>query len=119
MNTTVNTARTEADRPARPTASVRSAGTLSEDHRFALLTARTGLEPDLAQRYTADPLSVLAEFGLAAEPVYAGGRYDGGDWGGELVIENLDGPASAAGCYGCYSGLAPLPVHESARAVNG
>ncbi|GHH51178.1 hypothetical protein [Streptomyces candidus] len=38
--------------------------------QLALLTARTGLEPELAQRYTTSPLSVLAEFGLAAEPVY-------------------------------------------------
>ncbi|MFF1451696.1 hypothetical protein ACFVYF_26685 [Streptomyces sp. NPDC058274] len=59
---------------------------LSQDHRIALLTARTGLEPELAARYLNDPVSVLAEFGvLASEPVYLAGR------GGQaLVIEDLD-----------------------------
>jgi hypothetical protein len=42
-----------------------------ESRRFAELAARTGLEPDLAQRYATDPVAVLAEFGLsAAEPLY-------------------------------------------------
>ncbi|WP_411081370.1 hypothetical protein [Streptomyces sp. cmx-18-6] len=61
--------------------------------RLALLTARTGLEPELAQRYISNPLSVLAEFGLAAEPVYMemnSGRPKG------LSLEDLDGTASGA-----------------------
>uniref|UniRef100_A0AAU2JYK9 Uncharacterized protein n=1 Tax=Streptomyces sp. NBC_00049 TaxID=2903617 RepID=A0AAU2JYK9_9ACTN len=58
------------------------------DHRFALLTARAGLEPELAQRYTTDPLSVLAEFGLpAAEPLY-GDMFARAEIG--LVIDDLD-----------------------------
>jgi hypothetical protein len=74
----------------------------SPDHRFALLTARAGLEPELAKRYTSDPVSVLAEFGLpSTEPVY-------GDTGRFLVIEQLDGPSAALdGCYGCATGVAP------------
>lgn len=66
--------------PARP------AGTSPQYLDFALLTARAGLEPELTERYLADPVSVLAEFGLvAAEPVYltAAGQET-------LVIENLD-----------------------------
>ncbi|EST27443.1 hypothetical protein [Streptomyces roseochromogenus] len=66
--------------PARP------AGASAQDHGIALLTARAGLEPDLAARYLTDPVSVLAEFGVAAtEPVYlveAGHE--------TLVIEDLD-----------------------------
>ncbi|MGK5627328.1 hypothetical protein [Streptomyces sp. URMC 123] len=49
-------------------------GTAQEEHRFAELAARTGLEPELAQRYADDPVGVLAEFGLpAAESAYHGG----------------------------------------------
>ncbi|MEU2154412.1 hypothetical protein ABZ532_05205 [Streptomyces sp. NPDC019396] len=72
--------------------------TQTDDHRLALLTARTGLEPDLALRYTTDPLSVLAEFGLvAAEPVYLdedAGRPLG------VLLESFDDTAAAitAGC---------------------
>ena len=62
------------------------ARTSAEDHRIALLTARAGLEPELAERYLTDPVSVLAEFGVvAAEPVYlaeAGGK--------PFVLEDLD-----------------------------
>ncbi|MER6024984.1 hypothetical protein [Streptomyces sp. NPDC001851] len=66
--------------PARP------AGTPPQYLDIALLTARAGLEPELAARYVTDPVSVLAEFGLvAAEPVYPVGA------GREtLVIEELD-----------------------------
>ncbi|WP_326438142.1 hypothetical protein [Streptomyces sp. H27-D2] len=86
--------------------------TATEDHRFAELAARTGLEPELAQRYATDPVSVLAEFGMsaaeshymsapagdeqaailaefglsAAEPLYMGAS---------LVIEDLYRPAPA------------------------
>lgn len=77
------------------------------DHRFALLTARAGLEPDLAQRYTTDPLSVLAEFGLAAtEPVY-GDMFDTADIG--LVIDDLDrsGAATTLFCCASYAQAAP------------
>jgi hypothetical protein len=64
----------------------RTGETPSQNHGIALLTARAGLEPELAARYLADPVSVLAEFGVvAAEPVYLaeGGRET-------LVIEDLD-----------------------------
>ncbi|MEU4261456.1 hypothetical protein ACYCCF_20765 [Streptomyces argenteolus] len=95
------------------------AAPVSRDHRFALLTARAGLEPELAQRYTSDPVSVLAEFGLAAtEPVYgdlfAGAHGDNGAAGG-LVIDELDRPGTTT-LYGCYSGMTPLPGEE-VRAV--
>jgi len=63
-----------------------TAEAVSQHHGIALLTARAGLEPELAARYHADPVSVLAEFGVAAaEPVYlAQGA------GKTLVIEDLD-----------------------------
>ncbi|MFI9255724.1 hypothetical protein [Streptomyces sp. NPDC053069] len=67
-------------------APARSAGTTSQDHRIALLTARAGLEPELAARYLTDPVSVLAEFGVvAAEPVYLSGAT-----GKTFVLEDLD-----------------------------
>lgn len=63
-----------------------AADALSQNHRIALLTARAGLEPDLAARYHRDPVSVLAEFGVAAtEPVYLAGNA-----GKKLVVEDLD-----------------------------
>ncbi|MEU0663666.1 MULTISPECIES: hypothetical protein [Streptomyces] len=73
---------------ARPDVESANAVALANDHRIALLTARTALEPALAQRYTEDPRSLLAEFGLVAvEPAYAA-------WGTEddthLLIEDLD-----------------------------
>ncbi|MFF4246511.1 hypothetical protein ACFYY2_18870 [Streptomyces sp. NPDC001822] len=95
----------------------------SSDHRLALLTARAGLEPELAQRYTSDPVSVLAEFGLTAtEPVY--GDVSGHDayklgtpgQGRGLVIDHLDRPGNAT-LYGCYSGMAPLPGEEAGTAL--
>ncbi|WP_377270047.1 hypothetical protein [Peterkaempfera sp. SMS 1(5)a] len=59
-----------------------------EARRFAELSARTGLEPELAQRYANDPVAVLAEFGLtAAEPLYLGGDVDDDSL---LLIEDLD-----------------------------
>ncbi len=52
-------------------AQARPAAPSAQEHRIALLTARAGLEPELAERYLTDPVSVLAEFGVvAAEPVY-------------------------------------------------
>ncbi|MFF8828556.1 hypothetical protein [Streptomyces sp. NPDC015131] len=70
-----------------------TAPSVDASHRFALLTARTGLEPDLAQRYTTDPLSVLSEFGLAgAEPVYLVGAED-------VFVENLDQPGAGAASF--------------------
>lgn len=60
---------------------------LTHAHRVALLTARTGLEQELAKRYAEDPCSLLAEFGLpATEPVYGGGSAAGTSG---LVIEDL------------------------------
>ncbi|MFF2509082.1 hypothetical protein ACFVTY_37835 [Streptomyces sp. NPDC058067] len=88
---------------------------LSSDHQFALLTARAGLEPDLAQRYTSDPVSVLSEFGLPAmEPVYGddfAGLFGDGHRGGRrgLAIDHLDRPSDVT-LYGCATGMAPLPT---------
>jgi hypothetical protein len=63
-----------------------------EARRFAELAARTGLEPDLAQRYANDPVAVLAEFGLsAAEPVYAGEFLTTTS---AVLIEELDSPGT-------------------------
>ncbi|MFE2022119.1 hypothetical protein ACFW9O_29190 [Streptomyces sp. NPDC059499] len=100
---------------------------LTSDHRLALLTARAGLEPELAQRYTSDPVSVLAEFGLpATEPVYGdmfgelfGDAFKNGTAGAsgrDLVIDHLDRPGTAT-LYGCYSGMAPLPGEEAGTAL--
>lgn len=92
---------------------------LSSDHQFALLTARAGLEPELAQRYTSDPVSVLAEFGLpATEPVYGDGFAEvfaavygnaPGDTGRAVVIDHLD-RQGAVMLYGCATGMAPVPA---------
>ncbi|MEU6658609.1 hypothetical protein [Streptomyces sp. NPDC046821] len=98
---------------------------LSSDHQFALLTARAGLEPDLAQRYTSDPVSVLSEFGLPAmEPVYGddfSGLYEevykGGrpDTGRGLVIDHLDRPSDVM-LYGCACVMTAPPA-ETDRAL--
>ncbi|MDB1089575.1 hypothetical protein PJ985_18610 [Streptomyces sp. ACA25] len=58
-----------------------------DELRAAELTARLGLEPELAERYFHDPVSVLLQHGFdaGAEPVYA-------DHTG--VIEHLSGRAS-------------------------
>jgi hypothetical protein len=54
------------------------------DREFAELTARIGLEPELADLYRTDPEAVLASFGLAgAQP-----RRDAP----VLTIERLDSP---------------------------
>ncbi|MFP3991475.1 hypothetical protein U9R90_29225 [Streptomyces sp. E11-3] len=85
---------------------------LTEEQRFALLAARTGLEPSLADRYTSDPVSVLAEFGLsAAEPVFSVDSHEAGAEARSLVIEDLTSVegAIASGCGGfCDCGV-PLP----------
>ncbi|MFI6152971.1 hypothetical protein ACIBCA_09785 [Kitasatospora sp. NPDC051170] len=73
-----------------------------EDRRFAELTVRSGLEPELAQRYAADPVAVLAEFGLSAgEPLYLGGTVGDAD---TILIEELDGPGVgfAGSCAFCF-----------------
>ncbi|MEU7061136.1 hypothetical protein [Streptomyces sp. NPDC046197] len=71
-----------------------------DDHRVALLTARTALEPELAQRYSEDPCSLLAEFGLAAaEPVYGMGT----PHEMRLLIEDLDRSSVVAFTW-CVSG---------------
>ncbi|MGA4867099.1 hypothetical protein ACPB9J_31120 [Streptomyces lavendulocolor] len=70
-----------------------TAPSVDASHRYALLTARTGLEPDLAQRYTTDPLSVLTEFGLTgAEPVYLVAAED-------VYLENLDQPGTGVASF--------------------
>ncbi|MFF0626328.1 hypothetical protein [Streptomyces sp. NPDC004296] len=67
-----------------------TAGYTSQDWRFAVLAARSGLEAELGARFGADPVAVLAEFGLAEHapaelPALCAG----------LVIEDLDRPAPA------------------------
>ncbi|MCX4642695.1 hypothetical protein ACWGDS_33640 [Streptomyces sp. NPDC055059] len=97
---------------------------LTSDHQFALLTARAGLEPDLAQRYTSDPVSVLTEFGLPAmEPVYGddfaelfGEVYKNSADGRGLVIDYLDRPSGIT-LYGCATGMAPLPGESQRELV--
>jgi len=42
------------------------AGVIELDWRFAELVADTWVEPGLALRYSADPVTVLAEYGIAA-----------------------------------------------------
>ncbi|MFH9471909.1 hypothetical protein ACH4LT_32345 [Streptomyces clavifer] len=105
--------------PLAPHAAGHGAAPMSCDHRFALLTARAGLEPELAQRYTSDPVSVLAEFGLAAtEPVYGDlfvGAHGGRGTAGGLLIDELDRPGTTT-LYGCYSGMTPLPGEEAPAA---
>ncbi|MEV8594621.1 hypothetical protein [Streptomyces sp. NPDC052012] len=86
----------------------------AQDHRFALLTARAGLEPELAQRYLNDPASVLAEFGLpAAETVYLAGEPAGAAQA--VVREDLD-TVDAAVTRGCYSNFTHIPGIPAAAA---
>ncbi|MFI2643384.1 hypothetical protein [Streptomyces sp. NPDC018610] len=102
MSTALSTAHADADGAA--------AAFPADDHRIALLTARTALEPELAKRYSEDPCSLLAEFGLpAAEPVYA-------TWptAGRLVIEDLDRASMVASTW-CVSTNDMLAAVEAAR----
>lgn len=102
--------KTRPDSPAFPT----TTRPPSSDHRLALLTARAGLEPELAKRYTSDPVSVLAEFGLAsAEPVY-GDLYGGADR--FLVIEELD-RLGGEECSFSVCIVASLPVEDAQAAL--
>ena len=62
---------------------------VEQDWRFAELIARTWMEPGLADRYAADPCTVLAEFGLTiarAEDAPSLEPY----CGSELIIEDLE-----------------------------
>jgi len=61
------------------------------DWRFAELVMRVSGEPDLGRRYTEDPVSVLAEFGLAV----AGADEAPKLLDIELTIEDLDDAGSA------------------------
>ncbi|GAA2382210.1 hypothetical protein GCM10010420_00020 [Streptomyces glaucosporus] len=70
-----------------------------EDHRFAELAARAGLEPELGRRYAADPVSVLSEFGLSAAeapygdvPAPSAVLVDFGPFASEPVY--MDGPVT-------------------------
>lgn len=77
------------------------------EQRCALLTARAGLEPELAQRYSQHPLSVLAEFGLpATRPDTISGpdtiaRPD------TIAPEDLDRAGSSV-TWGCFSNFTHL-----------
>ncbi|MGW0631104.1 hypothetical protein [Streptomyces sp. NPDC002758] len=71
--------------------------------RFAELAARTGLEPELARRFEADPEAVLREFGLSAgeaEYVTDGGR----------VVENFSGVGAQASTASWCTCWAPVPL---------
>ena len=74
--------------------------------RFAELAARTGLEPQLAGRFEADPAAVLREFGLSEGEA----RYV---TGGSLSVESLSGAgvtvSSASWCV-CWSPTGPSPL---------
>jgi hypothetical protein len=86
------------------------------DHRLALLTARTGLEPELAQRYSEDPLSILAEFGLTAtEPVYLEDRFSDQD---AFVLEDFD-RVGATVTSSCNFTHGPIPVTSSCNFTHG
>lgn len=67
--------------------------------RFAELAARTGLEPELAGRFEADPEAVLREFGLSAGEAQL-------VTGGSRSVQNLSGVgadiSAAAWCY-CWA----------------
>jgi hypothetical protein len=58
--------------------------------RFAELAARTGLEPELAERFAIDPRSVLAEFGIPASGLDRSPEYALAAAPAVLVIEELD-----------------------------
>jgi hypothetical protein len=74
---------------------------IEEELRFAELTARTGLEPELAQRYKNSPALVLAEFGLSVtEPAPARTA---------LVIENLSRSAAGAMAIPTWTTAGPSP----------
>ncbi|WP_406145946.1 hypothetical protein [Streptomyces sp. NBC_01012] len=112
MNVTLRTSAHEAKAGT-------AAQPLPSDHRLALLTARAGLEPELAQRYTSDPVSVLAEFGLPAmEPVFGDVHKNTtpGFTGRDLVIDHLDRPGTIT-LYGCATGMTPLPGEEAGAAL--
>jgi hypothetical protein len=62
---------------------------VEQDWRFAELIARTWMEPGLAERYAADPCTVLAEFGLTVarpEDAPALEPFEGPD----LIIEDVE-----------------------------
>ncbi|WP_354643030.1 hypothetical protein [Kitasatospora camelliae] len=82
--------------------------TTLDDRRFAELAARTGLEPELAQRYASDPVAVLAEFGLsAAEPLYLDEILTDAEL---ILIEDLDRPAAGLVPDSTISWTAPAPA---------
>jgi putative thiazole/oxazole-modified microcin (TOMM)-like peptide len=84
------------------------------DWRFAELVARTWLEPELAERYGADPCAVLAEFGLSiADPGEAPRLEPVAEF--ELIIDELDWSA-AAGAHACFCNVpdsVPVPVRRA------
>ncbi|MFE2599914.1 hypothetical protein ACFXCZ_26060 [Streptomyces sp. NPDC059396] len=99
-------------------------GAATPEQRFALLTARAGLEPELAQRYSAHPLSVLAEFGLPAtwpvrfpddraadrtdnHPADHAGQPDTITMPGTIAREDLDRAGSSV-TWGCFSNFTHL-----------
>jgi hypothetical protein len=70
--------------------------------RFAELAARTGLEPELAGRFEADPEAVLTEFGLPAgeaESMVGTGRVEN--------LSGVDAEVSEASWCVCWT---PIPV---------
>ncbi|MDX3457608.1 hypothetical protein PV396_37615 [Streptomyces sp. ME02-8801-2C] len=82
---------------------------LEDDLRFAELTARAGLEPELGRRYENSPTLVLAEFGLsgaAQAPAGAG-----------VVIEDLSRSAAGAMAIPTWTTAGPSPEEPKVPAV--
>lgn len=69
--------------PGSPTPSVEL------DWRFAALIADAWGDPELARRYAADPVALLAEYGMAVESQDAPALPAGSDV--DLVIEDFSG----------------------------
>ncbi|MEV0092381.1 hypothetical protein [Streptomyces sp. NPDC050738] len=79
--------------------------------RFAELAARTGLEPELAQRYESDPAAVLAEFGISGNMPRT--------TQGTTVIEDLSAPEGHARdtIRWCFGGIPFQPDPAGAPAA--
>jgi putative thiazole/oxazole-modified microcin (TOMM)-like peptide len=70
------------------------------DWRFAELVVRAWAEPELVRRYAADPVSVLAEFGLSVADAARAPRLEA-PAGVDLSIEDMES-ADAAAVPLCY-----------------
>lgn len=80
------------------------------DHRLALLTARTALEPELARRFAADPAAVRLEFGLPEEGTRGSRPREAGR---RVLVERLDSADMWAGV--CATTADAAPYRATAR----